>query len=223
MNTISQAQRWKILQLWGKVCKDRGWKVSDRSLRLATIGEILGRQIATLDEVERLAECTKVMAELEAMLGVSLRAGQEATDPGRNRKRNWRWLITHEVLPCLALYVENGRAGAEDFLLTVMVGKSRWRKTDRPESNPALADFDERTCEQIFWTVSARLNDKRKAAGHTGHQMCIAAGVRCKCAACKREQVDHPVRLEIPALPAGTDEAAETVEILKGEDPDWTV
>jgi hypothetical protein len=42
MQTISTAQRWKILQLWSRVCKERGWKSSDRALRLATIGNILG-------------------------------------------------------------------------------------------------------------------------------------------------------------------------------------
>jgi hypothetical protein len=219
MNTISKAQRFTILQLWGKVCKDRGWKSSDRALRLATIGKILGRDLTTLDEVERLAECTKVMAELKALLGVSLKAGMEATDPSRNRKRNWRWLITNEALPCLALYVENGMAGAQAYLLTVMLGKSRWRKTDRPETDPVLADFDERTCEQIFWTISARLNDKRKEAGHSGHEMCVAAQVKCKCAACKRAREAKEMGPVIPALPVGTDEAVETVKLLDENEP----
>lgn len=222
MKTISVAQRWKILQLWSKVCKDRGWKSSDRTLRLAKIGEIIGRVISTLDEVERLAECTKVMAELEAMLGLSLRAGQEAVDPSRNRQRNWRWLITHELIPCLAIYpvespIEWG--GAKAYLLTVMEGKSRWRKTDRPESPPALEDFDERTCQQIFWTVSARLNQKRKAAGHSGHDMCLAAGVRCKCAACKRSLETQEIVPPIPALPVGLDEAVESVKMLDENEP----
>jgi hypothetical protein len=219
--TITTAQRWKILQLWSKVCKDRGWKSSDRALRLATIGKILGRKLQSTDDVERLAECTKVMAELEAMLGTSLRAGQEATDPGRNRKRNWRWLITHEVLPCLEIYplaAPMGRAGAEAYLLEVLVGKSRWRKTDRPASDPTLADFEERSLEQIFWTLSARLNSKRKEAGHTGHQMCLAAKIRCKCAACRRAAA-APV---LPPLPE-QDRAEESADVLAQEDPDWTV
>jgi len=163
-----------------------------------------------------------VMAELEAMLGVSLRAGLEATEPARNRKRNWRWLIQKELLPCLALYVENGAAGAQAYLLEVMVGKSRWRKTDRPESDPALADFDERTCEQIFWTISARLNSKRKAAGDSGHAMCVAAGIKCKCAACQRAATQPRAVLHLPVLPEA-DQAEESVKILVAEDPDWNV
>ena len=216
--TITQQQRFAILKLWSQVCKDRHWKSSDRALRLATIGGLIGRELATLDDVGRLDECTKVMAELKALLGVSLKAGLEATDPSRNRKRNWRWLITHEALPCLGLYEEN----PQGYLMTVMQGKSRWRKTDRPETPPTLADFDERTCQQIFWTLSARLNDKRKAAGHTGHEMCTAAGVRCKCAACTRAREAGeagPVLADGHMVPAGHDEAADAAEFLNENEP----
>jgi hypothetical protein len=214
MNTITPAQRVAILQLWAQVCKDRGWKPSDRNLRLTEIGRLLGRELTSLDEVERLAECTKVMAELKALLGVSLRAGLEATDPSRNRKRNWRWLIAHEALPCLGLY----EANPQGYLMTVMLGKSRWRKTDRPESDPALTDFDERTVEQIFWTLNARVQAKRKAAGQSGHEMCLAAGVRCKCAACKRAAEAGDIENHF----AGTGKMVEGVAAA-AEDPDWRV
>ncbi len=218
--TITKAQRWKILELWTKVCKDRGWKTSDRALRLATIGKFIGRDLATLDDIGRLDECTKVMAELEAMLGVSLRAAQESIDPSRNRKRNWKWLIANEALPCLAIYpleAPMGDVGAYQYLVKVMTDKSRYRKTDRPDSEPTLEDFDARTVEQIYWTLNARLNDKRKAAGHTGHDMCVAASVRCKCAKCRRAQEGKVTGLIVPPLAAGTDARSETAEILKDE------
>jgi hypothetical protein len=221
---ITKAQRWKILELWTKVCKDRGWKTSDRSLRLATIGGFLNRELRSLDDVGRLDECTKVLAELEAMLGVSLRAGLEATDPSRNRKRNWKWLIANETLPCLAIYpneanpdVPMGDVGAYGYLVRVMEGKSRYRKTDRPESEPSLEDFDARTVEQIYWTLNARLNDKRKAAGHSGHEMCLAAGIPCKCAKCRRERAGVVAGPLVAPLPVGTDSQVETAEILTEE------
>lgn len=220
--TITKAQRWKILELWSAVCKNRGWRAGDRAFRLETFGGILGRGLKSTDQIGRLDECTKVMAELEAMLGVSLRAGMEAADPGRNRKRNWRWLIEKELLPCLALYVENGLPGARAYLVEVMVGKSRWRKADRPESVPSLADFGERTCQQIFWTVSARLNSHRKASGDTGHDMKTKAGVRCDCATICRRKMAVEVGSPIPPLPVGTDDAETTAEILhetEGENP----
>ncbi len=214
---ITKAQRWKILELWTKVCKDRDWKTGDRALRLATIGKILGRDLFTLDDIGRLDECTKVMAELEAMLGVSLRAAQESVDPGRNRKRNWKWLIANETLPCLALYpldAPMGDAGAYAYLVEVMTGKSRYRKTDRPETDPRLEDFDERTVQMIYWTLNARLNQKRKASGHSGHDMCVAAGIPCKCAACRRHQA---AEANLPLVPD------TSAAVIKAEDPNWTV
>jgi len=217
---ITKAQRWKILELWTKVCKDRGWKTSDRGLRLATIGGFLGRELTTLDDVDRLAECTKVFAELEALLGVSLRAGLEAADPGRNRKRNFKWLIANEVLPALAIYpleAPMGDVGAFAFLQRVMEGKSRYRQTDRPEREARLEDFNDATVEQIYWTLWARLNAKRKAAGHSGHDMCVLAGIKCKCAACRRAQNPTPAGPVLPPLPVGEDSAGETAEMLVDE------
>lgn len=225
MRTISKAQRWKILELWTAVCKDRGWKTGDRALRLATIGKILGRELTTLDNVGRLEECTKVLAELGCMLGNDLRAGLEATDPKRNAKRNWRWLIANETLPCLAIYpldAPMGAAGAQAYLIQVLTDKSRYRKTDRPESEPSLADFDERTVQQIFWTLHARLQVKRKAAAHTGHDMCLAAGIPCKCAPCSRARAWASAVPIVPPLPA-MDRAEESADALVQEDPDWTV
>ena len=192
---ITKAQRWKILELWGRVCADRGWKVSDRALRLSTIGGILGRELLTLDDIGRLDECTKVMAELGCMVGDDLRAGLEASDPGLNRKRNWRHLIVYDVMPCLALYEDR----PEVYLRTVLESKSRYRKTDRPESPARLDDFDERTVQMVFWTLNARLNTKRKAAGHSGHDMRTQAGVPCSCAACRNAQVVPPISMEADA------------------------
>lgn len=219
--TITKSQRWAILQLFGRACKERGWKAT-REVRLAKLSEILGREITTTDAIGRLDECTKVMAELKAMLGVDLQAGKEAVDQGINRQRNSRWLIENEVLPCLALYVENGLAGARAYLLEVMTDKSRWRKTDRPESDPSLADFDERTCEQTFWTISARLNTHRKAAGDTGHEMRMKAGVKCDCARICQKENRGEIAPPIPPLPVGSDEAKTTVKMMEqgdGENP----
>jgi hypothetical protein len=67
---ITKLQRITLVQLWNKVCKDRGWSASDRSLRLATMGELLGRAIASMDDIGRTDECTKVMNGLNRGSGV---------------------------------------------------------------------------------------------------------------------------------------------------------
>lgn len=113
-------------------------------------------------------------------------------------------------------------AGAQAYLLEVMVGKSRWRKTDRPETDPSLADFDERTCQHIFWTMSARLNSHRKEAGDTGHDMRTKAGLKCDCARICQKKFMAKFAPPIPLLPVGTDAAETTVEIMEqtdGENP----
>lgn len=180
--TITKAQRWKILELWSAACRDRGWRASDRALRLATFSRILGREITTTDDIGRLDECTKLMAELKAMRGTDVNAGLEATNPGRNRARNWRWLIRYVTLPCLALYEPDPLA----YLRTILEQKTRHRKTDRPERPATMDDFDDAICKQIYMTLHARLNTKRAAAGHTIHEMRLAAGVPCDCAKCRK-------------------------------------
>lgn len=205
--TITPNQRIAISKTWNAVCKDRGWKAGDRDLRLRTLGEILGRELTTMDAIGRLDECTKVLHELNAMLGVSVQSGKEAVDQGINRQRNARWLIENEILPCLAIYPldqPRGRAGAEGYLLTVLTDKSRWLKVDRPTREPRLDDFDDRTTQQILWTLSARLNAQRKAAGHTGHAMKTAAGAKCDCA-----RICGKRDLGLAAVPAAVEEAVE--------------
>jgi hypothetical protein len=41
----------------------------------------------------------------------------------------------------------------------------------------------------MIYTLSARLNDKRKVAGDTIHDMKIKAGVKCTCAACSKPKI----------------------------------
>ena len=97
--TITDEQRVSIMVLWGKVCKDRGWKSSDKAFRLAKFSELIGRPLKSTNDVERLDECTKLMAELKCLLGVSVQAGQEATNPTLNQARVLRNQIITETHP----------------------------------------------------------------------------------------------------------------------------
>lgn len=219
---ITVAQRWKILQLWTQVCKDRrqaaggeGWKSSDRALRLKTIGGILGRELTTLDQVGRVDECTKVMHSLNAMLGTSVQSGREAEDQTINKARTYRNVIRRRILPCLALYVDDANA----FMQTVMEEKNRWWQVDRPAVGMTLDDLDAKpivrtlngevkesasTLEQLLMTLNARLHAKRKAARHTIHEMNQLAGLKCKpgCAMCRPMvtiQGANPAGVMVPA------------------------
>jgi len=179
---ITEAQRWKVLKLWSQVCKDRGWKPSDRNLRLTSIGKIINRELRTLDDLGRMDECTKVLKELEAMLGVNVDAGLEANDLTINKARTYRNVITSQILPCLALYEPDPPA----YMRSVMEDKNRWWKIDRPQCGLTLDDLSAGPLKQLLMTLNARLHSKRKAARQTIHEMKIAAGVDCGCAECQK-------------------------------------
>jgi hypothetical protein len=211
--TITAPQRVAIMTLWGRVCKNRGWKQSDRDLRLAKFGEIIGRPIASADEIERIDECTKLMKELGVLLGVSLQAAREADDLTINKARVLRNQILTELVPCLELYVADVRA----YMTEIMADKNRWWKIDRPVRDITIMDLDAAPIrkwdvkqkrmrvwpsqlEQLQYTLAARLNDKRNenvlvpAYVHlqgveplTIHQMKLAACVPCACAICKAD------------------------------------
>ena len=207
---ITTAQRTSIMILWSKVCKDRKWKSSDRAFRLAKFGELIGREIASTDDIERIDECTKLMKELTAMLGVSIPAAREADDLTINRARVLRNKILTELVPCLELYL----ADVQGYLAEIMEDKNRWWKIDRPTRGMTLMDLDAKPIihrdrktgsmrefpsqlDQMVYTLSACLNGSGKvragkksrlgfrvAAGHTVHEMKTKAGVPCYCANC---------------------------------------
>jgi bacterioferritin-associated ferredoxin len=229
--TITVSQRTSIMILWGKVCKDRGWKSSDKTFRLAKFSEIIGRPIASADEIERIDECTKLMKELQAMLGVSVQAAQEADNLYINRARVLRNKILTELVPCLEIYVADVNA----YMTEIMEDKNRWWKIDRPARGMTLMDltaepsrkFDFKTrtmkefpsqLDQMVYTLSSCLNGSGKvragkksrlgfrvAAGQTLHEMKTKAGVPCDCADCARGSV-------IITAPAPLAELADTMQ-----------
>ena len=213
--TVSSSQIQSIQRTWRQVCKDRGWQQNDRAFRLAKFSELLGRPLDSLTHVERIAECTKLMNGLKAMLGVSVKAGIEAGDTSINDARVLRFQIVTEIVPCLELYREDVCA----FMGKIMADKNRWWKIDRPVRDITIDDLDARPTirrdsspgpsqlQQLQWTLTARLNELRKASGDTIHVMKIKAGVPCACALCRGTRV---------AVSAGDPE----LEPLAGADPE---
>lgn len=202
---LSKPQVDTFWSLWARVCRDRKWndKATSESERRAFLARC---GFSSLTKVDRVDGFTKVKNELLVMIGLSVQAGMEASDPLLNKARNFRHVIRTEILPCLALYEDN----AEVYLTSVLADKSRWWKLDRPDRAPTLEDFDARPMfserngephespsqlEQLLMTLNARLHEKRKAARHTLHDMKTLAGVRCTCSACckSRMRVVNPL------------------------------
>lgn len=209
MTTITQNQRWTILKLWGDLCKQRGWKANDRALRLRTFSDWIKRELPSLDDLGKMEECTVVLNQLHALVHDNVRAGLKADDARINQAESYRTVIREELLPCLSNY----EADAGRYMVRVMEDKNRWWKLDQPIRAMLLNDLTAAQAKQLLMTLNARLHAKRRAAGHSIHDMKLAAGVKCHCAKCSRS----PAALVQPLPPAP---AAAAVAV---GDPDWTV
>lgn len=209
--------------LWPQACRANNW-TKDGGMSAAAIDakrkEILREcGFESLTEVDRTDGFTKVKNKLLILIGVDVKAGTEDQDPTENKGRTHRYVIAKEIIPCLALYEED----VTGYVASVIAGLTRHYKTDRPERPPTLEDLSAKPtfkkrggkwikgpsqALQALMTLSARLDDKRKAAGDTVHDMKIKAGLECDCARCceRRRFVAREV-------------AAGEVH----EDPDWTV
>lgn len=187
---------------------------------------------ASLTEVDRTDGFTKVKNGLLVLIGASIQAGMEVGDPTLNKARNYRHVIMNELTPCLALYVED----VPGYITAIMEDKNRWWQIDRPACDITLEDLDAKPIfrqvkgrsepkefpsklEQLVMTLAARLNVLRNKAGHDIHTMKITAGVPCGCKRCSKQAA----LASLPPLPPGPDSQAAAVEVLKQEDPNWTV
>jgi len=196
--TVTAAQVKTIQILWTRVCKDRGWKSSDKPFRLTQFSEIVGRPLTSTTEVGRIDECTKLMKTLKAMLGVDVKAARESDDLTINQARVLRNQILTELVPCLELYIGD----VAGYMAAIMEDKNRWWKIDRPTRGMTLMDLDAKptfrmdrrtgqTVEmpsqlsQMQFTLAARLNTLRKEAGDTVHDMRTKARLNCTCAVCR--------------------------------------
>jgi hypothetical protein len=237
---LAPKQVKEFWRLWPQACSANGW-TRENGMTAAAIDakrkEVLREcGFNSLTEVDRRDGFTKVKNKLLVLIGVSVQAGVEANDPvAHNNARIHRHVIETEILPCLALYVED----VTGYVATVIAGLTRHYKTDRPTRPPTLSDLDiypaiaqrrttNPTCcapdgrrvvpgpsqlEQCLMTLSARLNALRKAAGDSIHDMKTKAGLECNCAQCCR-------RRGMCISSASNEEAKMN---MLTADPDWTV
>lgn len=186
-------------RLWSQACRTQGWTAADGcpSAQIDAERKRVLRECGfeSLTAVDRLDGFTKVKNALLVLASdrTDLAAAREADDVQVNRARTLRWVIRHELLPCLALYEPD----AEAYMRSVMADKSRWWKVDRPGCAIALEDLEAGPLEQLRMTLNARLNSKRRAAGDTIHDMRVAAGLKCTCSTCR-----HTSAAVMPAGPA---------------------
>lgn len=173
-------------RLWPEACRANGW-TKERGMSGSEIDakrkELLRDcGFSSLTLVDRTSGFTKVKNKLLILAGVSVQAGLEDQDTTANDSRMHRYVMEQEIIPCLALYVED----VTGYVATVIAGLIRHYKIDRPERPPTFADLSPSQMHQALMTLSARLNDKRKSSGDSLHDMKMKAALLCDCAGCVR-------------------------------------
>ena len=196
---------------WPKSCQAMGWtRANGMSAKEidAKRKEFLRRcGFDSLTQVDRLDGFTKVKNELLVMQGVSLKAASETLDPTLNQARVLRHQILTEIIPCLEVY--RGEKLVAD-LAGILEDKNRWWKLDRPTRGMTLMDLDARPIfrtdtatgkqkycgsqlSQMQWTLARWLNELRKEAGDSIHEMNLKAIVPCTCAVCSGRRASVPI------------------------------
>jgi hypothetical protein len=163
---------------WPKACQVQGWTrakgMSAKEID-AKRKEFLQRcGFDSLTKVDRTEGFTRVKNELLILQRPDLKAARETVDPGLNEARVLRHQLLTELIPCLELYVADVRA----YLAEALANQ------DCSMRDLDLMHLSVAQLTRLRFTISARLNAKRKAAGDTGHDMRMKAGVACHCAKC---------------------------------------
>lgn len=205
---LSKDQVNLFWRLWAKACKAQSW---DREHGLNSAAVDARRKaflkdcgFESLTLVDQIDGFSKVKREL-LKLDVQIQGAREEVQPEIERSRKARWFIEHDLVPCLALYVEDAWA----YVYAVAEDKFRWWKKERPTRQLTLDDLSDdpiiRTIrgelrespselEQLKMTLAGRLSGKdglRNQAGHSVHAMRTAAGLDCYCKRCREMAVLH--------------------------------
>lgn len=203
---LSKDQVPLFWSLWAKACRAQGWTKA-HGLNSAAIDakrkEFLARcGFSSLTEVDPRDGFSLVKREL-LKLADHLAGALEEVQPQIESGRTARWFIEHDLMPCLALYVEDAAA----YVAAIATDKFRWRTRDGMARPITLDDLDDvpviRTVrgelrespsqlEQLKMTLAGRLSGKdglRAKAGHSVHDMRTKAGLKCRCKACSLAKI----------------------------------
>lgn len=188
---ITRAQKIHLMaELWPNACAHQGWDEADKPKRYALFARILGQRDphkATL-AAGRDISCNHFVktAERDDFGDVKnellLLAGADLIQDSPTR-RTFLWVIEQRLMPCYRVYK------AEASLETIL--RERFGRVKGINTIHDLRDAD---LEKLIFTIEARVNVARAAAGDTHHGMADRAGVkpwRCardcwQCAALKQ-------------------------------------
>jgi hypothetical protein len=193
---MTKGQRITLMaEWWPNACQAQDWNPNDRDLRLRVLSEAVKRPLASANDLNTREDIDAVKAHLQ-MLADNIDAAHETDHPEVGAARRFRHIIEKDILPCLSLYID----APQQYLQAIIAGLVSWNQNGRA---PTLDDLSAQPThsrkpptyalqegpsqlEQAMMTLNARLHHKRHAAGHTIHDMRIAAKLECNCARCAK-------------------------------------
>lgn len=96
---MTSKQRIKFFaELWPDACHGQGWQEEDRDLRLRVVSEAIGREVESVNDVNRTNEFDLLKARL-LTLADSLAGAIEDGDGEPGRRRRYLWLIRNKLRP----------------------------------------------------------------------------------------------------------------------------
>lgn len=206
---LTDAQVKRFWRDWSAACKAQGWTRA-AGLTAAQIDQhrralIERAGFRSLTEVDRSAGFGRVLSELGILLD-RVKSAVESDHPEMDSGRRKRWVIRNQILLCLGVYVQD----VEGYMAAIMRDKFDWRRVESGYAVPLTLDdltddpvIRSRTdgslqeqpsqLDQILMTLNRQVHSMRQKAGHSVHDMCIEAGISCRCAeCCKRRQSRRP-------------------------------
>jgi len=164
---------------WPKSCAAQGWTrakgMSAKEIDTKRKEFLLRCGFQSLKDVDRTHGFTRVKNELTLLQRPDLKAARETVDSSLNEARILRHGILTDLIPCLELYIPDVRA----YLAEVLFHQGHQMR------DLELMQLSAGRLRRLRFTISARLNEKRKTSGDTIHDMRTKAGLVCTCAKCR--------------------------------------
>jgi hypothetical protein len=173
---LSKAQVTLFWRLWSQACRAQGWDKFPREEIEVRRKELLrGCGFASLKDVDGKGGFDRVKQAL-LLAQDSVAAGLDNED--EQEARRLRWVVRNQVLPALGLYVEHPDAYMQRIIADKFCrGGGRELTLDDLSNSPNVRDVDgfpevsDSDLRQIVWTLTARLDSLRTAAGHSRMEM----------------------------------------------------
>lgn len=189
---MTDPQRIKLMSdWWPKACRAQGWQSGDRALRLRVLGEAVKRRIESATELDTREDIDAVKAHL-GMLADHVAAAIETDHPEEGRARRLRVAIRGQ-LKCLGLYHPDPAGYLTEIIRDKFKRGSRAEPLTIDDLTASPRHFTDRAgkireipsaLDQVVMTLGRAIQQKRKAADHSVHDMLTRSGLACHCKAC---------------------------------------